>query len=81
MFGSFTEKVKLPDFRLENPFLLKWKTRIIHIRENLKMSNLALAHSVKVPRLYKTAAKLVTRVNNGENLRTLISKVNHPVSV
>lgn len=44
------------------------------------MAQAAFNHSVRVPRLYKLAAKVLTEVNNGGNIKTLISDLNHPVS-
>lgn len=44
------------------------------------MSN-GFVHSVKVPRLYKTASKIVRDVReNGGSLKTLIYEQKHPVS-
>lgn len=44
------------------------------------MSNIALKHSVKVPRLYKSAATVLTKVKAGGNVKSVVSKINHPVS-
>jgi hypothetical protein len=44
------------------------------------MAQEILKHSIKVPRLYKCAAKILVDVQAGGNLKTLISELKHPVS-
>lgn len=50
----------------------------------LKMSQIALnraIHSIKVPRLYKSAATVLSKVKEGENVRNIVGKIKHPVSI
>ena len=44
------------------------------------MAQEILRHSIKVPRLYKCAAKILVDVKAGANLKSLISELKHPVS-
>lgn len=45
-----------------------------------RMSVTGFRHSIKVPRFYKSAAKILVDVKNGGNIKTLIKDVDHPVS-
>lgn len=45
------------------------------------MSQLAFKHSIKVPRFYKCAARILMEVKGGGNLKTLVKELNHPVSI
>lgn len=39
---------------------------------------MAFIHSIKVPRLYKAATKVLMEVKNGGNIKALINQINHP---
>ncbi|XP_065209778.1 28S rRNA (cytosine-C(5))-methyltransferase [Planococcus citri] len=42
------------------------------------MANAVLKHSIKVPRLYKSAAVVLTQVKAGNNVKSVIDKIKHP---
>jgi hypothetical protein len=48
---------------------------------NQQNMSTGFVHSIKVPRLFKEASKIVKKVYlDGSNFKTLISQLNHPVS-